>query len=199
MNLGVLHLWQGDAALAASLLSEAIDAASVTRDPRQTTSLLLALANLLIDRGQPELGAQLLGTADRLATTLHLPLDPTEHLLRERASSQARLALRERAFVTALAAGHAMAADAMLARAQVAITPRRLLPGPSPISPREAEVLRLASSGLTDREIADALFLSQRTVSNHVARSLAKMGVRNRHEAINLAEQMGWLPVGPAA
>ncbi|MFT4037656.1 MAG: LuxR C-terminal-related transcriptional regulator [Thermomicrobiales bacterium] len=199
VNLGVLHLWQGDAALAASLLSEAIDAASVTRDPRQTTSLLLALASLLIDRGQPELGAQLLGTANRLATTLHVPFDPNERLLRERASSQARLALRERAFVAALAAGHTMAADAMLARAQAAITPRRLVPGPSPISPREAEVLSLAASGLTDREIADALFLSQRTVSNHVARSLAKMGVRNRHEAINLAAQMGWLPVGPAA
>ena len=54
-------------------------------------------------------------------------------------------------------------------------------------------MLDLASQGLTDREIAETLFISQRTVSNHVARALAKLGVRTRHEATELAQQMGWL------
>lgn len=195
VNLGVLHLWQGDASRAAALLSEAIAAASTTRDPRQTTSLLLALASLIIERGQPTLGAQILGTADRLATTLHVPHDPAVRMLHERAAAAASVALGERAFAAALAVGRDMATDAMLARAQASVAPAQHASTPPPISPREAEVLNLAAQGLTDREIAETLFISQRTVSNHVARTLAKLGVRTRQEATELAQQMGWLTV----
>jgi DNA-binding CsgD family transcriptional regulator len=48
------------------------------------------------------------------------------------------------------------------------------------LSPREQEVVRLARTGLTNREIAEALFLSPRTVEAHVARALRKLGVRSR-------------------
>ena len=193
VNLGVLHLWQGDASHAAALLSEAIAAATTTRDPRQTASLLLALASLFIERGQPTLGAQVLGTADRLTTSLRVPYDPAERLLRERTVDAASTALGERAFTAALAVGRETTADAMLARARISVAPSQRVSGPPPISPREAEVLDLAAQGLTDREIGDALYISQRTVSNHIARALAKLGVHTRHEATELAQQMGWL------
>ena len=193
VNLGVLHLWQGDASHAAALLSEAIAAATTTRDPRQTASLLLALASLFIERGQPTLGAQVLGAADRLTTSLRVPYDPAERLLRERTVDAASTALGERAFTAALAVGRETTADAMLARARISVAPSQRVSGPPPISPREAEVLDLAAQGLTDREIGDALYISQRTVSNHIARALAKLGVHTRHEATELAQQMGWL------
>lgn len=51
------------------------------------------------------------------------------------------------------------------------------------LSSRETEVLRLLESGLTDREIADALTISTRTVESHVSAILRKLGVRNRAEA----------------
>jgi DNA-binding NarL/FixJ family response regulator len=44
-------------------------------------------------------------------------------------------------------------------------------------------VLRLLESGLTDREIADALTISTRTVESHVSNVLRKLEVRNRAEA----------------
>ncbi len=51
------------------------------------------------------------------------------------------------------------------------------------LSSREREVLRLLADGLTDREIAEALTLSPRTVETHVGSILRKLGARNRSEA----------------
>lgn len=51
------------------------------------------------------------------------------------------------------------------------------------LTDREAQILRLVADGLSDREIADALVLSTRTVEGHVARLLQRLNVRNRTEA----------------
>jgi DNA-binding NarL/FixJ family response regulator len=51
------------------------------------------------------------------------------------------------------------------------------------LSSREEEVLRLLADGLTDREIADRLVISSRTVETHVGNVLRKLGVRNRAQA----------------
>ena len=51
------------------------------------------------------------------------------------------------------------------------------------LSPRENDVLRMLADGLTDREIANALVISPRTVESHVSSILHKLGVRNRAEA----------------
>jgi DNA-binding CsgD family transcriptional regulator len=48
---------------------------------------------------------------------------------------------------------------------------------------RENDVLRLLAEGLTDREIAERLFITRRTASNHVAAILAKLDVPNRRAA----------------
>ncbi len=50
------------------------------------------------------------------------------------------------------------------------------------LSPREAQVARLAGLGQTNREVADALFISTRTVEGHVAASLRKLGLASRHQ-----------------
>jgi DNA-binding NarL/FixJ family response regulator len=51
------------------------------------------------------------------------------------------------------------------------------------LSAREQEVLRLLAEGMTDREIANGLAISPRTVESHVSSVLRKLGVRNRAEA----------------
>ena len=62
---------------------------------------------------------------------------------------------------------------------------------------REREVLALIAEGLTNADIATRLFIAEKTVDNHVASVLAKMGVPSRHDAARLAESAG--DVVPAA
>jgi DNA-binding CsgD family transcriptional regulator len=50
------------------------------------------------------------------------------------------------------------------------------------LTPQQRQIVRLASDGLTDREIGDRLFLSSRTVSSHLYRSYPKLGVASRHQ-----------------
>lgn len=59
-------------------------------------------------------------------------------------------------------------------------------PGTAPagLTTREEELLRLAADGLTNREIADALVLSVRTVRNHMSNIYSKLHVRSRAEAV---------------
>jgi DNA-binding NarL/FixJ family response regulator len=61
------------------------------------------------------------------------------------------------------------------------------------LTPRELDVLRLAAAGSTNREIAETLFISQKTVSVHVSRILAKLDVRSRVEASSMAQRLGLL------
>jgi DNA-binding CsgD family transcriptional regulator len=82
----------------------------------------------------------------------------------------------------------------------------RLLPIEAPpprdpfnLSPREYEVLTIIAEGRTNREIAERLFISERTVAVHVRNILAKLGVSGRVEATSVSLRLGLVPgVAPA-
>ncbi len=59
------------------------------------------------------------------------------------------------------------------------------------LSPRELEVYRAVARGLTNAEIAEALYLSESTVKTHMSRLLSKVGARDRVHAVILAHQWG--------
>jgi two-component system response regulator DesR len=65
--------------------------------------------------------------------------------------------------------------------------------GTSPLTSRETEVLRTAGSGLATDEIAAQLSLSPATVRNYLSNAIAKVGARNRLDAIRIARDAGWL------
>jgi len=66
------------------------------------------------------------------------------------------------------------------------------MPG-SPLSPREAEVLRRFAAGAGLAEIAAEMFLSYGTVRNYLASAVTKLGARNRVDAVRIASEVGWL------
>ncbi|GAB2822832.1 response regulator transcription factor [Actinocorallia aurea] len=62
-----------------------------------------------------------------------------------------------------------------------------------PLTPREKDVLRLTAEGADAKDIAVALFLSPGTVRNHLTAIVAKLGARNRTDAVRMAAEAGWL------
>ncbi len=66
---------------------------------------------------------------------------------------------------------------------------------PKGLTPRQSEVLGLLAEGLTNAEIADDLFVSLRTVENHVSAVLSKLGATSRDDASMIAREEGLLTV----
>jgi len=62
-----------------------------------------------------------------------------------------------------------------------------------PLSERETEVLRLAAKGISNKGIAEQLFLSPRTVQTHMGNIFNKLGVASRTEAVLYGLRKGWL------
>lgn len=74
-------------------------------------------------------------------------------------------------------------AAALAAACEGARTPLlRFSDGAEPLTPREREIASLAAQGLSSNEIAARLYLSPRTVNNHLQSTYAKLGIRGRHE-----------------
>lgn len=64
---------------------------------------------------------------------------------------------------------------------------------PEPLSSQQIVILRLVAQGLSSREIATQLYLSENTVKGYVQEILHRLGVKNRTEAVMVAVKQGWL------
>jgi two-component system response regulator DesR len=65
--------------------------------------------------------------------------------------------------------------------------------GSTPLTDREADVLRAAETGIPTDQIADRLALSPATVRNYLSNAISKVGGRNRIDAARIARAKGWL------
>lgn len=66
-------------------------------------------------------------------------------------------------------------------------------PSPEQLSSQQLVILRLVAQGLSSREIATQLYLSENTVKSYVQEILHRLGVKNRTEAVMVAVKHGWL------
>lgn len=66
-----------------------------------------------------------------------------------------------------------------------------------PLSVREIEVLDCVAQGLSNKEIAEELFITEQTVKNHMTSVLRKLNVNDRVQAVLCAVKNGWIAIGP--
>ncbi|WP_020122331.1 response regulator transcription factor [Streptomyces canus] len=97
--------------------------------------------------------------------------------------------------VRTVASGQSMLDPATTARLMRSLRadpaePPAISPELASLSPRERDILALIGDGLTNREIGKKLYLSEKTVKNHISRLLAKLGVQRRVQAAVLASQL---------
>jgi DNA-binding NarL/FixJ family response regulator len=97
--------------------------------------------------------------------------------------------------VRLVARGDSLLFPAAIRRLTVAYGGPARLPG-RPLTAREGEVLRLMAAGLSNPEIAADLVLGVETVKTHVGNILAKLGVRDRTQAVIAAYRSGFVPPG---
>lgn len=166
---------------------------------------LIGLAAIAVEHGELETAARLLGAVDQmlLGSGGHL-----YGLLRhpnERTESAARAALGEARFTAIHDAGRRLTladlvaeADAIVAMAEEAASkPRRGAGSLAILSASELRVLKLVAAGKKDREIAEILFISRRTVNFHVASILNHLDVQSRQVAVARARDLGLLREAP--
>jgi len=117
------------------------------------------------------------------------------YLTKDAGGAQIRHALRQvldnHAVIDPAVQHHLVDAIATLSPAQAR---RPLSPLPAGLTPRETEVLSLIATGMSNREIAEHLAVSEGTVKSHINHLLAKIDARDRAQAVTFAYQHGLAP-----
>jgi DNA-binding CsgD family transcriptional regulator len=166
-----LALVDGDVAGAAQQLTHALDVLGDLSVPYERAETELRAAVALVAAEERGLAIDHLTSVHRVARRLG-----ARPLAREAAEELARLGEQVERRLGRRAAGQLEHAG---------------------LSRREVEVLRLVSVGRTNREIAQGLFLSPRTVDMHVRNILTKLDCRSRTEATRRAAELGLLESRP--
>ena len=185
-GLGLVARARGDTAAATELLRAALRAKRVPPDVLGMLQCLEVLAWLAAEQADFHRAARLGHAVRRHLRELDLallgsPLFAPEHARCERAVRRA-LTAREREL--ARRDGRTMTLDEIVAYA-LGEDAAPQAPAPAddpwaPLTPREREVAELLSAGLTNRQIADRLMVTARTVDTHVGHILAKLGFTSR-------------------
>jgi DNA-binding CsgD family transcriptional regulator len=184
VNLGLATLGHGDYERARSLFEEALVIGRSAGKKAQIIETLEGMASLAGVTGEATRAARLWGAAEVAREANGVALSPGERALHEPYLAPARSRLGETAWETTLGEGRVMsleeAADYVLSEATIARDPSAEADLVDYLTAREREVAALASRGLTNRQVARELSISERTAGNHVAKILRKLGLSSR-------------------
>ena len=198
MMLGLTAQETGDPMLAAERYRDGLELFWSVGNTVNVNIAMSGLAALTAERGLTGAAARLLGMVeaicDRSGASVQAPWQP----IGERAAQLARSALGDGQFASEMEEGRRLplprAVAEAIALANVLIEHPAALQPASPLAAyglttREVEILRLLAAGRSNAEIAEALFISRRTVTTHVSNVYAKLGAASRAEAIAFAHR----------
>ncbi|MCL4299885.1 MAG: AAA family ATPase [Anaerolineae bacterium] len=203
-KLALLRKNRGEAELARKLARQGLEFALSLQDGHIIAYCADDVAQLLAEQGPPEQLACLLGGIDTLREILSLLRAPQERIAYQKLVTTLQKQLGQTKFTAAWSAGRAFSAD-QVAEAGLDLLAQAVAPQPgvarftsitassNPLSEREREVLQLVAAGLTNQQIADRLFITERTARFHVTSIFNKLGADNRVQAVTLASQRGLL------
>jgi non-specific serine/threonine protein kinase len=192
--LGDVARHRSDFASAREFLNESLVLLRELGDAWAITLCLYHLGGLAAAQDHHERSARLAGAAANLEDKLGFVPWPTIARDRDDWLDRARHALGKQRFAAIFAQGAEMPADQAV---DYALSPQDVEPsidGPvDPLTRREREVAAFVGTGLTNRQIAERLFISERTVDGHVASILGKLDFSNR------AQVAAWVAAKEAA
>ncbi|MCA1718588.1 MAG: LuxR C-terminal-related transcriptional regulator [Actinobacteria bacterium] len=193
--MGIGAVGRGDAGRAARAFEETLRLLRQLKDKIGTFYSLIGVAGVAVLRGQPARAARLFGAAEALRKAIGHPVQPLKQLNYDYEGFLAttRGALGEAAFETAFSEGQAMSPEQAIEYAlsreapeeesALPTTPSEQTQGSvlqDALTSREREVALLAGRGLSNRQIASELSISEHTVAAHVRKILNKLGLRSR-------------------
>ncbi len=196
IDRGYLARDMGRYTVAASLFAQVLGPARGIGDRRYLLGVLEGMATVAVATGDHALGVRLLAVVEREYRTFGMTgHTPTDRARREAATAAARTAMGDEAYGKAENEGVQLSIDQAIA---LASDPKSIVvdvppPEPGLLTRRETEILRLLAGGRTNREIAECLFIGERTIESHLERIYAKLGVRRRLAAIAAATRLGLL------
>jgi DNA-binding CsgD family transcriptional regulator/tetratricopeptide (TPR) repeat protein len=216
IGLGQVLLDTGDIPRARALFDESLTLSQDLGDWQGLARSLEAFASLAAMTGREEDASQLVSAAAKLRDVNQIPLSPAERAQLARRMESSSQALAEPTPSASMVTGHAIPLDEAVALAHAIgqaaeyafwdtahpspVTPRehdQLQPSastagnPDGLTARELEVLRLVAAGHSNREIADVLVLSLRTIERHINNLYAKIGARGKADATAYAFRHG--------
>jgi predicted ATPase/DNA-binding SARP family transcriptional activator/DNA-binding CsgD family transcriptional regulator len=193
IDLGLIELIRGNDEQAGPLLEESVRVLRGSEDKFCLAYGIFGLAAVAGARGEPGRAARLWGAAEALRDQIgvvsltHLELYAFDY--EGRVSAARNMLGDEGVWEAAFAQGRAMSAEEAV---EYALTEEGVPAAPEsppvggrtdyPLTTREREVAALVARGLTNRQIAQELFLSERTIGNHVSNILRKLGLASRTE-----------------
>ncbi len=191
---------RGDPARAISVGQEAL---AICRDLQDKMILIDAVRVIAYSAANypacTVLAARLLANANVVSEDFGIVAQQDEQAFLDRETAKLRTTLGDSRFSAAWAEGRAMPLEQAIADA-MALGPSSSVVTDQParhrITPRELDVLGLVAEGSSDREIAEVLFISRRTVNAHVASILARLDVPTRQAAVKKARETGLLAPG---
>jgi non-specific serine/threonine protein kinase len=189
-TLGWAALARGDHENARILFGESVGYYREVGDGLGPLENMEGLACVAEARGEAERAARLFGACEALREVIGAPSEPGDSVLHEPYLTAARYRLDEAAWETAWAEGRAMGLEEVI---EYALSDEELPASstsvqenspvgtpPATLTRREAEISALVAQGLTNRQIASELSISEHTAATHVARILKKLGLQSR-------------------